>query len=370
MNRLMTAVGLVCLCLLPGTCCAYMSIEPITGRYTPASTSTQFDEDLAALGNSKGRVYGQSMFFSEVGVTETLYFAGGAAEFGAFLKRYSALRYRPLVLRRIDGAARPTVVTRPASVDCEGQKLAEKREEYDWMLVHHLTGSLGGEESVQLEAWPEGVRLDAVNVPANVTVESENRRRAAGDLSNLDIIAREIAGASGGKSKLLMDGASTRPEASVAKTSSRGQIEFLRVYAVSSSVRKNLPGVGPGKIIGAITIGVGATSLDGRARLQPGTYMLFYRTTGIFLGDEAGLPDVSLVSVEPGRDGRVRYAEKLRRRLLGHDPEDPVVRSRVTINFPGPPEVSTNNPAGRARISLCLPGEIYLFTLDLDIPAV
>lgn len=174
-------MAILLVALLAMSASALMSTETITGEYHPEWMGTGMDKSLAELGNSPGRVYGTTVFWSGIGVTESLYFAGDTDAFSAFLAKYAKLKYPALTVQIMaSNPERPPVlkIEKPGS-GCDGKPVEFDEIHYDWVLTHHLPSPqlspkvAAGPEKVYLSVWPAKVQWDKVKVPSNVTIKRE-----------------------------------------------------------------------------------------------------------------------------------------------------------------------------------------------------
>lgn len=155
-----------------------MTTEVITGTYSPEYQGDTQNKALGELGNSPGRVYATTVFFSEIGVTESLYFTGDAKAFNAFLAKYALLNERfiypslTLAFMKEDAELHPVLRIEKQGSGCDGKPIEYQEIRYDWVLTHYLPGSKGTVETVYLELWPGKVEWDKVRFSANLSIKN------------------------------------------------------------------------------------------------------------------------------------------------------------------------------------------------------
>lgn len=171
----MKTLAICILILLAVPAMAWEMTEPIEGRYYPYSATSTLDKALEELGNSRGRVYAERVSWSDIGITESLYYAGDTKAFQAFLDRYTKLNYPALTITVTNESAerKPVVKVRRPRSGCDGKPVEYDDVRFDWEFQHYLPGSKGGKESVHIVLWPGRVQLDKVRVPSNVEVRRQ-----------------------------------------------------------------------------------------------------------------------------------------------------------------------------------------------------
>lgn len=156
---------------------ALMTIEPITGRYTPVSRTPVIDKDVQDLGNAPGRVAGERTFFSGVGIHERLYFAGDARALNAFLRRFADQKVNTLLVTVHHAGARPQPYR--GSLPRAGEPCVTEPEpavHYDWMMTRYLPQDAETREGLSLDVWVrDRLPWERIVVPKNVRVEHKDR---------------------------------------------------------------------------------------------------------------------------------------------------------------------------------------------------
>ena len=387
----MTALRIWIAVMLLALVCAASALAVQANYGTgPVRAEANWPAGLAELLNSQQRVYAACVTF-----WDHFYYAGDTAAFNAFLKRYSQLASESHVLLLHPGQGTTKAVV-PDLVSGRADTFTFDWEVTDATRVHP--------NDVALDLWLGGqVRQPGIVIPANVQVRFDKDLKES-DISpllrgpaegaaqllkdyreaKLGQIALVVKDLSQGKSRLLIgQGAGANPQVGhVLEVPESGGLPFISAYPVSQPARTKL-NVGNCALVGAVALPVGAeppgargSAALGRIPMAPaGVYLLAY--TGEFSDREEEPGTMSLMSVSVDKDGNPVFRQILGVPATRHTrPADVTYDGEdwygASVRFPNKDQVSGENPAWRATVTLALhepDGRYrgYEFRLDLQV---
>lgn len=191
----------------------------------------------------------------------------------------------------------------------------------------------------------------------------------------LEQIAIVVADESVNESGLLIkDGVGANPDLkSPWREEKWGDIPVIKVTQVSVPVNAQFDGIDRGRIVGAVSLLVEASSPDDRTKtIKPGVYMLYMLDRPTLT--KTGKTDLALISLGVGDnpdskdEGKASFREALRipakvvKITFRHPPEK---TEEVTVTFPKSKDVTPEKPADRAAAVLRWGEQSLRFDLDL-----
>jgi hypothetical protein len=187
------------------------------------------------------------------------------------------------------------------------------------------------------------------------------------------VVAEESANESG---LLIKDGVGASPDLKYPWREEKwGDIPVIKVTQVSVPANAQLEGIDRGRIVGAVSLLVEASSADdGTKTIKPGVYMLYMFDRPSLTA--SGKTDMALISLGVGDkpdsedEGKASFREALRvpaKVVQISSKRPPEKTEEVTVTFPKPKEVSAEKPANRPSCVLRWGTQSLRFDLDLAI---